>query len=169
MIAMAIRQNAKLASAVQEAAGQPLDHTLLLSLVGYNCRRAYLTIVPYFNERMEEFKLRPVDFSVISLLNANPNITQKRLSKAVNVSPPNLAILLDRLEQRGLIIRQRNPLDKRSQTLVLTSEGTKLCAKAEKTASELELQATSRLTDGERAELLRLLQKIYLNDGDAKE
>jgi DNA-binding MarR family transcriptional regulator len=42
--------------------------------------------------------LRAVDFSVLSLLNANPDITQKRLSQAINVAPPNLAILLDRLE-----------------------------------------------------------------------
>jgi DNA-binding MarR family transcriptional regulator len=161
---MAIRQNAKLATAVQEAAGQPLDHSLLLSLVGYNCRRAYLTIIQHFHERMKKFELRAVDFSVLSLLNANPNITQKRLSKAVNVSPPNLAILLDRLEERGLVIRQRNPLDKRSQTLVLTSEGTRLCGKAEKTATDLELQATAMLTDSERAELLKLLQKIFLHE-----
>jgi DNA-binding MarR family transcriptional regulator len=161
---MATRQNAKLATAVQEAAGQPLDQSLLLSLVGYNCRRAYLTIIPHFHERMKKFELRAVDFSVLSLLSANPNITQKRLSKAVNVSPPNLAILLDRLEERGLVMRQRNPLDKRSQTLVLTGEGTKLCGRAEKTATDLEMQATSMLSDGERGELLRLLQKIFMHE-----
>jgi DNA-binding MarR family transcriptional regulator len=161
---MATRQNVKLVTAVQEAAGQPLDQSLLLSLVGYNCRRAYLTIVPHFEERMKKFNLRAVDFSVLSLLHANPNITQKRLSKAVNVSPPNLAILLDKLEERGLLVRQRNPLDKRSQTL--TPEGTRLCAKAEKTVSELELEATAMLTDAERAELVKLLQKIFLHDED---
>lgn len=163
---MATRQNAKLASAVQEAAAQPLDQSLLLSLVGYNCRRAYLTIIPHFEERMKKFDLRAVDFSVLSLLGANPNITQKRLSKAVNVSPPNLAILLDRLEERGLVMRQRNPLDKRSQTLVLTGEGAKLCAKAEKTVTELELEATSMLSENERAELIKLLQKIFIQEPD---
>jgi DNA-binding MarR family transcriptional regulator len=165
---MATRQNAKLASAVQEAAGQPLDQSLLLSLVGYNCRRAYLTIIPHFEERMKKFELRAVDFSVLSLLNANPNITQKRLSKAVNVSPPNLAILLDRLEERGLVMRQRNPLDKRSQTLILTAEGAKLCAKAEKTVTELELEATSMLDEGERTELIKLLQKIFMQQEDTE-
>jgi DNA-binding MarR family transcriptional regulator len=166
---MATRQNAKLANAVQEAAGQPLDQSLLLSLVGYNCRRAYLTIIPHFEERMKQFELRAVDFSVLSLLNANPNITQKRLSKAVNVSPPNLAILLDRLEERGLVMRQRNPLDKRSQTLVLTIVGSKLCAEAEKTVTELELKATSMLSTKERADLVKLLQKIFLHDDDTQE
>jgi DNA-binding MarR family transcriptional regulator len=155
-------KDTKLATAVQEAAGQPLNQDLLLSLVGYNCRRAYLSIIPHFDARMKKFDLRAVDFSVLTLVNANPNMTQKRLSQAVNVSPPNLAILLDKLEERGLIMRQRNPLDKRSQTLVLTPEGSRLCSRAEKTVSELEADATSMLSTEERAQLLTLLQKIFL-------
>ena len=144
---------------VEEAS---LDQSSLLGLVGYNCRQAYLSIVPYFAKRMAKYDLRPADYSVITLINANPNITQKRLSQAINVSPPNLATLLDRLEKRGLVVRQRNPNDKRSQTLVLTAEGRNLCKKADKTVFELETEATSMLSDAERAELLRLLQKIYL-------
>lgn len=150
----------QLITSIQDTAEQPLDQSLLLSLVGYNCKRAYLHIKPMFDERMAQYDLRPVDFTVISLLKANPNLTQKRLSAAINVSPPNLATLLDRLEQRGLVERQRNPLDKRSQTLVLTAAGAQLCDQAEKTASELEASASSALTDAERAELIRLLQKI---------
>ncbi|OYO27540.1 MarR family winged helix-turn-helix transcriptional regulator [Janthinobacterium sp. PC23-8] len=150
-------------NAVQEAAGQALDQKVLQSLVGYNCRRAYLRILPTFEKRMAKYQLRPADFSVLSLLKANPNINQKRLSEAVNVSPPNLATLLDKLQQRGLLQRQRSPLDRRSQTLVLTTAGLTMCTRAEKTASELEAEATAALTDGERAQLITLLQKIYLD------
>ncbi|MGC8141384.1 MarR family winged helix-turn-helix transcriptional regulator, partial [Salmonella enterica] len=64
---------------------------------------------------------------MLSLLKANPNINQKRLSKAINVSPPNLATLLDKLEQRGLVVRQRNPQDRRSQVLALTPAGMRMC------------------------------------------
>lgn len=162
---MPAKKHAKFVNAVQEAADQPLNQDVLLSLVGYNCRRTYLTIMPLFEKRMDKYALRAVDFSVLSLLNANPNITQKRLSQAINVSPPNLAILLDRLETRGLLLRQRNPLDKRSQTLVLTPEGTRLCAKAEKTATELEAEASSMLSADERTQLLALLQKVFLHSG----
>jgi DNA-binding MarR family transcriptional regulator len=109
---------------------------------------------------MAKFDLRPVDFTVLSLLKANVNISQKRLSEAINVSPPNLATLLDRLEGRDLLIRQRNPLDKRSQTLVLTAAGERLCNRAEKTVVELELDASDALTDAERELLISLLQKI---------
>jgi DNA-binding MarR family transcriptional regulator len=158
---MPTKKHEQFVNAVQEAADQPLNQEVLLSLVGYNCRRAYLSIMPLFHERMDELDLRTVDFSVLSLLHANPNITQKRLSNAINVSPPNLAILLDRLENRGLLLRQRNPLDKRSQTLILTAEGTRLAAQAEQTVTTLEAEATSALSDAERTQLLKLLQKIF--------
>lgn len=156
------KKKIELIDAVQEAAEQPLDQRVLQDLVGYNCRRAYIRIMPLFEKRMAKYELRPVDFSVLSLLKANPNINQKRLSVAVNVSPPNLAILLDKLQDRGLLLRQRSPLDRRSQTLALTPAGLAMCTKAEKTASELETDATSALTDAERAQLIKLLQKIYL-------
>lgn len=154
----------KFVAAVQETAALPLNQDLLLSLVGYNCRRAYLAVMPLFETRMAQYALRAADFSVLTLINANPNLTQRRLAQAVNVSPPNMATLLDRLEQRGLLLRQRNPLDKRSQTLVLTAEGAKTCARAEKTVSALEAEATGMLTDAERAQLLHLLQKVFLHD-----
>jgi DNA-binding MarR family transcriptional regulator len=161
---MSLKKHEQFVTAVQEAADQPLTQDHLLGLVGYNCRRAYLTIMPLFDKRMAKYELRAVDFSVLSLLKANPNITQKRLSQAVNVSPPNLANLLDKLEERGLVLRQRNPLDKRSQTLVLTAEGLQLCNKAEKTTADLENDATAMLSEQERAQLLNLLQKIFLHD-----
>jgi DNA-binding MarR family transcriptional regulator len=143
---------------------QALDQSHLLRLVGYNCQRTYLRILPLFMEQMAQYELRPVDYTIITLVNVNPDINQKRLAQAINVSPPNLAPLLDRLEKRGLLMRRRNPADKRSQTLALTLEGLNLCRKADKTAYELEIEATAMLTDTDRAELLRLLQKVFLSD-----
>lgn len=154
----------KVAQTVPVADDAPLDQRILLGLVGYNCKRAYINIFELFNKRMGKLELRPVDFSVLSILKSNPNINQKRLSAAINVSPPNMAILLERLEKRGLLVRARNPLDRRSHTLVLSKEGTALCTKAEKSVTELERKATAMLSDRERQQLLTILQKIFLRD-----
>ena len=108
---------------------------------------------------MVKYQLRPVDYTILSLLKSNPNINQKRLAQAINVSPPNMAPVLDRLEARKLLIRQRNPLDKRSQTMALTAEGLLICGKVEKTLGELDCNATAALADAERVELIRLMQK----------
>lgn len=153
-------------SAAEQDAGEsvePLDQSLMLSFVGYNARRTFAAIEPYFKKRMAKYNLRPAQFAILTVLKANPDISQRRLADAINVSPPNLAPLLDQLEARDLIVRQRNAQDKRFQTLSLTPMGLQLCSKAEKTVVALELEATKMLTDQEREQLLGLLQKIYLN------
>jgi DNA-binding MarR family transcriptional regulator len=152
----------KRASRVAVPDEAPPDQGVLLELVGYNCRRAFLNIAALFSQRMEKYALRPVDYTTLTLVNTNPGITPKRLAQAINVSPPNLGPLLERLEARDLLERRPNPSDKRSQVLVLTDEGRALCAKADDTATQLENEATAMLTREERAELIRLLQKIFL-------
>ena len=159
----------KPAAKAQKTAGQAealdtakpeLEQSKLLGLLGYNCLQAYLSVVPLFKKQMAKFHLRPVEFTVLSLVQANPDINQKRLGHAIKVSPPNLATLLDRMEADELIMRQRNPLDKRSQILVLTPKGSALCTKAEKAAAQAE--TVPGLSDAERHELMRLLQKVFL-------
>lgn len=134
----------------------------MLGFVGYNARRTFAAIEPHFKKRMAKYSLRPAEFAILTVLKANADISHRRVADAINVSPPNLAPLLDRLETRGLIVRQRSAQDKRFQTLSLTPTGLQLCSKAEKTVIALELEATKMLTDTERKQLLGLLQKVYL-------
>lgn len=134
----------------------------LLSLIGYNCRRVFVAVEPFSNERMAPYQLRPGDFAVLSLLRANPDISQKRAAAGIGVSAPNLAPVLDRLEARGLLNRERSLSDKRIQTLSLTEDGLQLCVKAEETATVLENEATAMLSSAERRQLIGLLQKIYM-------
>jgi DNA-binding MarR family transcriptional regulator len=140
----------------------PLDQGKLLGLVGYNCRRAYLRILGLFRQRMAKFDLRPVDFSVLVLIQANPNVNQKRLAHALSIDPPNMATLLERLEARELIQRKPNPMDRRARLLVLTRQGAALCSMAERVVTTMEIDATSNLTRDERVELMRLAQKVFL-------
>jgi len=82
-----------------------VDTSYLQTLLGYNARRAALTIIEGFLERMAEFGLRPVDFSVMSVIQHNPGVTSRQLCAALNLLPPNLVGLIQSLEARGLIHR----------------------------------------------------------------
>lgn len=155
----------------KDSAGRPeapLAQGLLPGLIGYNCRRAYLRILKDFLGAMAPYRLRPVEFSVLAVLDANDTVTHKRLSQALAISPPNLAVLLDRLQERGLLERARNPNDGRSSILALTRGGRALFAKARRSAIALELQATSMLSDRERDTLVRLLQRVYLGEAGGR-
>jgi hypothetical protein len=49
---------------------EEVDTRYLEALIGYNSRRASLAIIGVFLERMAKYDLRPVDFSVLSLVEA---------------------------------------------------------------------------------------------------
>jgi len=145
-----------------DTAIEQVDTSYLESLVGYNARRATLVIVDAFLRNMAVYGLRPVDFSVLSLIAHNPGITSRQLCTTLNIQPPNLVGMINQLQRRELITRRPHPHDGRAMGLHLTAAGKKMVKQAEVTASELEEATTARLTVAERKMLMQLLKKIYI-------
>ncbi len=138
-----------------------VDTRYLESLIGYNARRAALAMIDVVVPRMADYELRPVDFSVLSLVLHNPGITSRQLCTTLGILPPNLVGMVSAFEARHLIVRTPHPRDRRAMGLHLTVAGRKLMRKAERTAAQLEAQRAARLTAAESRTLIRLLQKIY--------
>jgi DNA-binding MarR family transcriptional regulator len=155
---VALRVNAKTPAATVDQ----VDTSYLEGLIGYNARRAALAVIEVFLQRMAVYDLRPVDFSVLSVITHNPGITSRQLCTALGILPPNLVGLINALEKRELILRQPHPRDGRAMGLHLTAAGQKLARDAERTALELEAQVAARLSASEFKTLIRLLKKIYL-------
>ena len=153
---------AKPAAAGDVAAVDKVDTRYLQTLMGYNARRAALSIIELFLERLAPYGLKPVDFSVMTTIHHNPGVTSRQLCAALNLLPPNLVGLIQSLESRGLIERKPHPHDGRAVGLHATAKGQALMVQAEQTASDLEIEKTARLTPAQRKTLLELLQKIYL-------
>ena len=154
---------AKVAKVAKSAAtsAEQVDTRYLQSLAGYNARRAALSIIELFLERLAPYGLKPVDFSVMSTIGHNPGVTSRQLCAALNLLPPNLVGLIQSLEARGLIERKPHPHDGRAVGLHATPKGQALMVQAEQTATELETEKTAKLTPAERKTLVALLQKIY--------
>ncbi len=138
-----------------------VDSSYLETLVGYNARRASLAIIGVFVERMAVFGLRPVDFSVLSLVHHNPGITSRQVCTTLGILPPNLVAMIGQLEKRGMLRRERHQADGRAMSLYLTDRASAMIGAAQDTAQQLEITATRNLTDTERQRLIQLLQKIY--------
>ena len=142
-----------------------IDHIntdYLESLVGYNARRAALAVIELFLQRMAVYELRPVEFSVLSLIAHNPGITSRQLCSTLGILPPNLVGMINTFEKRGLIAKRPHPSDGRATGLHPTPHGDTLMQQAEKTAHHLEDDVTSSLSSAERKTLIRLLKKVYL-------
>ncbi|MCX7175939.1 MAG: MarR family transcriptional regulator [Proteobacteria bacterium] len=142
--------------------GALVNQDRLLERIGYNCRQVIMVIGPPLAKRMTKLGIRRMEFAVLMLVRDNEQINQKSLAKALHVAPPNLNLVLDRLESVGWIERYRNQLDKRSQFLRLTARGVRKCSSAEQAAIEAETEFAAALSEEEARELVRLLKKIHL-------
>ena len=139
-----------------------VDMSYLETLIGYNARRAALAVIGEFLEQMAVYDLKPVEFSVMSVVLHNPGVTSRQLCAALDILPPNLVGLIQLLETRGLIERKPHPYDGRAVGIHPTNEGEALMMKAEITAKELEMNVGSKLTPNQVQTLVTLLQKVYL-------
>jgi DNA-binding MarR family transcriptional regulator len=140
---------------------EPVDTSFLESLIGYNARRAALAVIDVFLEKMAPYELKPVEFSVLSLVAHNPGITSSQLCASLGILAPNLVPIVNALEKRDIITRLPHPRDGRALGLHLTVSGRKLARDAERTAAELEADMASRLSPAESRTLIRLLRKVY--------
>ena len=140
---------------------EDIDTSFLETLLGYNARRAALAVIDRFLEGMEPYQLKPVDFSVLSLVAHNPGITSRQLCSTLGILPPNLVGMVNMLQKRELIARRPHPTDGRAMGLHLTPAGQKLVRDAEKTAASIEAGVASRLSAAELRTLIALLKKVY--------
>ena len=137
-----------------------IDTAPLQGLVGYAARRASMVLLERFMTQMAPLDLRPVPFTLLSLIGANPGITSTQLCTELAIQSSNLVGLVKQLQDRSLIRRQPHPCDGRAVGLHLTPAGRVLLSRASQVAAQADRQATARLTDAEVRKLLSLLQKI---------
>ena len=74
-----------------------LDQSRLTHLVGYASTRASITMRRVFARHFGPLDLKVVEFSILMLVASNPQVNQKRLGTALDISPPNMAVTLDRM------------------------------------------------------------------------
>jgi len=137
-----------------------LDDSALSHLVGYAASRAALELRKVFARRMAPFQLKVAEFSILMLVASNGEVNQKQLGQALDISPPNLAVTLDRMADRGWVERVRSTRDRRSQHIHLTAEGESLVQRTRRIAATMEEPALAALSRAERALLIELLSKV---------
>lgn len=138
-----------------------VDSSFLRSLLGYNTRRATLKILDNFDRQTTSYGLKPVEFSVLSLIGHNPNISHGQLCAELALLPPNLTKILQKLSSKHLIQKFQPESDKRAVYLKLTDAGTQQLTELEEVVIRLERDSAAKLSDQQLDQLIQLLQKIY--------
>jgi DNA-binding MarR family transcriptional regulator len=82
------------------------------------------------------------------------------LADALHLSPQTMAGILQRLEQRGLVGRERDPSDKRSFVVRLSATGQQAEAKAPRLLRDEFTAQLEKLPAWEQSQMLATLQRI---------
>ncbi len=143
---------------------QNINMDILPEMLGYQLRRAQVTIFGTFLKRLQEQDITPGLFGLLVLIGANPGLSQTALANAVGTNRSLMVGMIDRLETSGLIIRRNSPVDTRTQAIYPSRKGQVMIARLKNVVREQEKKATAPLTDAERQTLLRLLCRL---NGDA--
>src|SRR5271155_1789939 len=141
-------------------ASGPLDLSGLTSIVGYPLRRAQIAVFEDFGRRFAALDLTPAQYSTLVAIGDNPGRNQSEIAGALGIQRPNFVAMMDELERRGLAERFRSGADRRSNTVMLTSAGHALLARAHAERAGQEAAIDSLLGAETRIALITTLLKL---------
>lgn len=124
---------------------------------GYAVRRFQIWIFQDFIKTLGEVDIRPTQYSVLTVIGANPGLSQMAVAKRLGIERARLVHLLDSLEQRKLVKRTKSKEDRRSHALHLTAPGETALEKFKRLAAEHERHVEAKIGRENRAHLLRIL------------
>lgn len=139
---------------------RPIAYDELPQYVGYQVRRAQARIFAEFEATLQGTDLTPGTFGVLTLIRANPGITQVELAAAFGVDKSTMSPVIFRLEKRGLVRREVLPSDRRCHALYFEPAAEAEYLKARELIRGFECGLAARLTEPEQKELTRLLVKL---------
>ena len=143
-------------------AGQDMSYGLLPQILGYHLRRTQVAIFQHFSRTVAAKEdITPGLFGMLQVIAANPGLGQSRLAETMEVDRSTIVKVVDRLQARGLIVREPSPTDKRSHCLRLTDKGRAAIRRLETLVLRHEDEFTKVLTAEERRFLVRLLMRLY--------
>lgn len=135
------------------------DETLR-GFVGYHMKRAFNVVQADLAATLKPFDLRMITYSALVLIVDNPGLRQSQLADAMDIERPNLVVIIDELERRDLILREKVPTDRRAYALVPTLAGRQLCSRAIDAVKSHEARLLQGVGMTEFAQVLDVLRRI---------
>jgi DNA-binding MarR family transcriptional regulator len=113
-----------------------------------------------FGRKIVGLGISPPHLGMLRWIHTNAGKNQRELASHLGVVPSRLVALLDELESKGLVVRERSLQDRRSQQLQLTRRGAQLLERVERIATAHDANLGSSLTPPELESLIELCAKL---------
>ena len=107
--------------------------------------------------------LTPEQFLLIDMLWNQGDLKQQQLADGMQKDKNSITKLIDALEQKGLVVRQQNPTDRRSNTIVLTEKGRSLKLEAKSVGISLLDKMLEGVSEEETRTFIDIMHRISKN------
>lgn len=104
------------------------------------------------------------DYSVLAILAEGVRETQSAIADSLTLDPSRLVALLDGLESRALIVRQRDPQDRRRQVVSITDAGKVELSRLREMVTRIEDEFLAALDPEDRKTLHELLLRLAVHN-----
>ena len=128
--------------------------------------RAALLKDRIINTHMEPHGITAAQFKVLIIMAQFGVDTPAELCRHLSLDSGSMTRMLDRLEQKKLLVRQRSEADRRQVQLVLTDDGQALASLLPQIGADAMNQLASAISPQELQSLEQILKKILLAAGD---
>jgi MarR family transcriptional regulator, temperature-dependent positive regulator of motility len=128
---------------------------------GHLARRFQQIAVAIFQTEVEKagYDLTTVQYAALTTISAHPGIDQATLAGLIAYDRTTITGVVDRLVQKGLVVRQASSTDRRAHALEITDDGRRTLGGIEPAVEAAQQIMLRGLTAGEAEALLRLLRK----------
>lgn len=144
----------------------PREQLPLWSRVGYLIRRLHQIHSAIFMEECREYSVTPVQYGLLTALHYFPGSDQVSLGREVGIDRTNVADVLERLAERGLVRRERSLQDKRSKIAFLTPAGEMILEQARASMMRAQERILAPLAPPFRPAFLAVLTQLI--DGNSQ-
>lgn len=133
----------------------------LNDILGLRIRLAHGAVYRHFTETFAELDLTQKQVSALWLVGDNPGLSQIDLGGRLRMDRATTMTIVNRLQERDYLRRERSASDGRKQALYLTGAGIVALAEARDAIGEHEAWLKSRFTAHEVEKLVEMLARIH--------
>jgi DNA-binding MarR family transcriptional regulator len=137
------------------------DIGALDGIVGFHIRLAHGAVYRHFTETFAGLELTQKQVSVLWLVGDHPGIAQIEVGSRLRMDRATTMTIVNRLQGRTYLRRERSASDGRMQALYLTSAGKTALQEAKDCIESHEAWLKSRFTAEEVEKLVEMLERIH--------
>ncbi|MBZ0188628.1 MAG: MarR family transcriptional regulator [Candidatus Obscuribacterales bacterium] len=127
---------------------------------GFLLNQSARIVAQMVGDCLSPMKLQTQEFGLLRILSIYGPINQQSFASKYNMDRTTVTQLVDGLENRDYVIREKNPLDRRENLLHLTPSGKRVFTRAARAVKARQKEFLTPLSNAEWEQLQELLVRL---------